>query len=54
MMFRIVIALLASVLAAHASEKPREEVAAVFPNVQMQVYTSTQSEQLRELSDRTL
>jgi len=28
--------------------KPRAEVAAVFPNVQMQVYTSTQSEQLPE------
>jgi hypothetical protein len=30
--------------------KPREEVAAVFPNVQMQIYTSTQGERLPELS----
>ena len=28
--------------------KPRDEVAAVFSNAQMQVYTSTQSEQLPE------
>jgi hypothetical protein len=34
--------------------KPREEVAAVFPNVQMQVYASTQREQLPGLSVSSL
>jgi len=32
------------------NKEPREEVAAVFPDVQMQVSTSTQSEQRPELS----
>ena len=34
--------------------KPREEVAAIFPNVQMQVHTSTQSERLPERSVSSL
>jgi hypothetical protein len=34
--------------------KPTEEVATVFPNAQMQVYTSTQSEQLPERSVSSL
>ena len=34
--------------------KPREEAAAIFPNVQMQVHTSTQSEQLPERSVSSL